>query len=153
ATLAAAWARLGGAAGSGPALRGAAGSGPALRGAGAPQARAVSARPATAGQAVLFEPADPAFPSPRQALGALAAGDAGQLRRVAAEEHRGRFALLAAAESAAGLAAAEMGYDGLPWRTDVHAALLTSLLGDKPVPGLRPPRLADLAAQVSAALG
>jgi hypothetical protein len=153
ATLAAAWARLGGAAGSGPALGGAAGSGLALGGAAAPHARALAARPATAGQAVLFEPADPVFPSPREALDALVAVHADQARRIAADEHPGRFALLAAAESAAGLVAAEMGYDGLPWRADVHAALLTGMLGDKPVPGLRPPRLADLAAQISAALG
>jgi DNA polymerase family A len=102
---------------------------------------------------VLFEPADPAFPGPRQALDALIAVHADQARRIGADEHPGRFALLAAAESAAGLVAAEMGQDGLPWRADVHAALLTSMLGDKPVPGLRPPRLADLAAQISAALG
>jgi DNA polymerase-1 len=78
---------------------------------------------------------------------------ADQTRRIAADEHPGRFALLAAAESAAGLVAAEMGYYGLPWRADVHAALLTGLLGAKPVPGMRPQRLADLAAQISAALG
>jgi hypothetical protein len=162
ATLAAAWARLGGAAGSGQtlggagsgqALGGAAGSGQTLGGAAAPHARALAARPATAGQAVLFEPADPVFPSPREALDALVAVHADQARRIAADEHPGRFALLAAVESAAGLVAAEMGYDGLPWRADVHAALLTGMLGDKPVPGLRPPRLADLAAQISAALG
>jgi len=150
ATLAAAWARLGGA--PGLALRGAAGPGLALGGA-AGHPRALAARPATAGQAVLFEPADPAFPGPREALDALITVHADQAHRIAADEHPGRFALLAAAESAAGLAAAEMGYDGLPWRADVHAALLTSMLGDKPVPGLRPQRLADLAAQISAALG
>jgi len=163
ATLAAAWARLGGAAGSGLALGGAAGSGLALggaagsglarRGAAAPPARAPAARPAATGQAVLFEPADPAFPSPRDALDALVAVRADQLRRIAADDHPGRFALLTAAESAAGLVAAEMGHYGLPWRADVHAALLASLLGDKPVPGLRPQRLADLATRISAALG
>jgi DNA polymerase-1 len=131
ASLAAAWARL--------------------RGAAAPAARAV--RSAAAGQAVLFEPADPAFPSPRAALDALVAVHADQMRRIAADEHPGRFALLAAAESAAGLVAAEMGCYGLPWRADVHSALLTSMLGGKPLPGLRPPRLAVLAAQISAALG
>jgi len=153
ATMAAAWARLGGAAGSGLALGGAAAPGLAQPGAAAPQPRALAARPGTAGQAVLFEPADPAFPSPGAALDALVAVHADQLRRIAADEHPARFALLAAAESAAGLAAAEMGYYGLPWRADVHSDLLTGLLGDKPVPGLRPQRLADLAAQISAALG
>jgi DNA polymerase-1 len=131
ASLAAAWARL--------------------RGAAAPAARAV--RSAAAGQAVLFEPADPAFPSPQAALEAVLAVHADQMRRIAADEHPGRFALLVAAESAAGLVAAEMGCYGLPWRADVHSALLTSMLGGKPLPGLRPPRLAVLAAQISAALG
>ena len=143
ATLAAAWARLGGAAGSGLALRGAA----------APVAQAVAVRSAATGQAVLFEPADPAFPTPRAALDALVAVHADQQRRIAADEHPGRFALLAATESAAGLVAAEMGFYGLPWRADVHSELLTSLLGNKPLPGLRPPRLASLSAQISAALG
>src|SRR5262249_39575980 len=163
ATLAAAWARLGGAAGPGLALGGAAGSGLALGGAAgsrlalggaaAPATQTAAVRSAAAGQAVLFEPADPAFPSPRAALDALVTVHADQQRRIAADEHPGRFALLVAAESAAGLIAAEMGFYGLPWRTDVHSELLTSLLGGKPLPGLRPPRLADLAAQSSAALG
>jgi DNA polymerase-1 len=133
ASLAAAWARL--------------------RGAAAPAVHGAAGRSAAAGQAVLFEPADPAFPAPDAALDALLAVHADQLRRIAADEHAGRFALLVAAESAAGLAAAEMGFHGLPWRADVHSELLTSLLGDRPRPGLRPPRLADLAGRISAALG
>jgi DNA polymerase family A len=163
ASLAAAWARLGGvvgpgpalrgAVGPGPALRGAVGPGPALRGAVGPVAHAAAGRPAVTGQAVLFEPADPVFPGPHAVLDALVAVHADQQRRIAADEHPGRFALLAAAESAGGLVAAEMGFYGLPWRADVHSELLTSLLGDKPLPGLRPPRLADLAARISAALG
>jgi DNA polymerase-1 len=133
ASLAAAWARLHGAA--------------------APTAHPAAGRPAAAGQAALFEPADPGFPGPRAALEALVTVHADQLRRIAADEHPGRFALLAAAESAAGLVAAEMGFHGLPWHADVHSELLTSLLGAKPMPGLRPPRLAGLTAQISAALG
>src|SRR5215470_5571311 len=162
ASLAGAWARLGGAAGSGLALRGAAGSGLALRGAAgsglalrgaaAPAAQAAR-RSAAAGQTVLFEPADPVFPSPRAALDALVAVHAEQVRRIAADEHPARFGLLAAAESAAGLVAAEMGFYGLPWRADVHAALLTGLLGDRPVHRMRPARLADLAGRIAAAFG
>ena len=126
-----------------------------LHGAAAPAVRAAQAagRPGAAGQAVLFEPADPAFPGPHAALDALVAVHADQQRRIAADEHPGRFALLTATESAAGLIAAEMGFHGLPWHADVHSQLLTSLLGDKPPPGLRPPRLAGLTAQISAALG
>ena len=42
-----------------------------------------------------------------------------------------------------------MGFDGLPWRADVHNDLLTALLGPRPVPGLRPTKVADLAARIS----
>jgi DNA polymerase-1 len=102
---------------------------------------------------VLFEPADPVFPSPRAALEALVAVHADQVRRIRADEHPARFGLLVAAESAAGLVAAEMGFHGLPWRADVHGELLTGLLGERPMPGLRPARLADLASRIGAAFG
>ena len=129
-----------------------------LRGARAPAMPAVQAgqRPAAAsrpGQDALFDPADPVFPDPRMALDALIAVHADQVRRIAAGEHPGRFALLVAAESAGGLIAAEMGFDGLPWRADVHNDRLTELLGPRPVAGMRPARLADLAARISHALG
>jgi DNA polymerase-1 len=120
-----------------------------LRGDPAP---AVRAHQHEAAQAALFD-ADPDFPSPAAALEALLAVHAGQLRRMAADEHAGRFALLAAAESAGGLVAAEMGFYGLPWRADVHDTLLTGMLGPRPVPGMRPSRLAALAAQISSAFG
>ena len=42
---------------------------------------------------------------------------------------------------------------GMPWRADVHDALLAELLGPAARPGFRPPRLAELAAQISAAFG
>lgn len=64
----------------------------------------------------------------------------------------GRLRLLLAAESTGALVAAEMRHDGLPWRADVHDALLTSLLGPRPQDGARPARLAALAEQVAAAL-
>jgi hypothetical protein len=120
-----------------------------LRGEAAPAERA--RRTAGAGQEALFEPADPVFPSPAEEMGALIAVHADQLRRIAADEHPARFALLVAAESATGLAAAEMAFHGLPWRADVHDALLAALLGPRPAPGLRPARLAGLAASISEA--
>ena len=47
-----------------------------------------------------------------------------------------------------------MGLAGLPWRADVHDALLAELLGAAASrPGCRPPRLAELASQISAAFG
>lgn len=65
----------------------------------------------------------------------------------------GRLRLLAAAESAGGLIAAEMSREGLPWRADVHDELLTGLLGPRPAPGLRPRRLQELADRITAEFG
>lgn len=110
-------------------------------------------RPPATGQATLFGPAEPGVAEAREVLRALVGVHADQLRRIAADTHPGRFGLLAAVESAGGLGAAEMSARGMPWRADVHDALLASLLGRRPGPGFRPPRLADLAAQISAAFG
>ena len=99
-------------------------------------------------QATLFE-ADDA----EEGVGVVKDVHLAQTRRVAATEHPERFRLLVAAESAGGLAAAEMGHDGLPWRAEVHDALLTGLLGPRPTGGLRPRRLQELADRFGAALG
>jgi DNA polymerase-1 len=115
-------------------------------------APAVRVQQRDAGQDALFD-ADPDFPSPEEAMAALATVHAGQLRRIASDEHPGRFSLLAAAESACGLVAAEMSFAGLPWRADVHDALLADLLGPRPVPGMRPQRLAGLVTQICGAFG
>ncbi len=104
-------------------------------------------------QGALFE----AAPAPPADLGAdpleaLTRVYADQRARIAATEHPGRFRLLVAAESAGGLIGAEMGHDGLPWRADIHDALLVELLG-APQPVGPPRRLAELTAQVNAAFG
>jgi len=112
-----------------------------------------SGRPPATGQATLFGPAEPGVAEAREVLRALVGVHADQVRRIAADTHPARFGLLAAVESAGGLGAAEMSARGMPWRADVHDALLASLLGRRPGPGFRPPRLADLAAQISAAFG
>ncbi len=82
---------------------------------------------------------------------------ADQLAAIGADPHPARFGLLAAAESAGALAAAEMTAAGLPWRADVHRRLLAEQLGPRPPatagPPLLPARLGVLAAQISAALG
>jgi hypothetical protein len=105
------------------------------------------------GQATLFGPAEPGIDEAREILSALVSTHADQLRRIAANPYPARFGLLAALESAGGLSAAEMRARGMPWRADVHDALLEGLLGRRPGPGFRPPRLAGLAAQISAAFG
>jgi DNA polymerase-1 len=93
-------------------------------------------------------------------LTALVAVHAEQLRRLAAvpEAARRGLRLLCAAESAGGLVAAEMTYDGLPWSVTVHDALLEELLGTRPTAaqaasGARPPKLAALAVELQTALG
>ncbi|MFB4281730.1 bifunctional 3'-5' exonuclease/DNA polymerase [Nonomuraea sp. MTCD27] len=94
----------------------------------------------------LFEP---------EPLGAEAVAEVldDQLRRIAALPEPGRFRLLVAAESAGALVAVEMSHEGMPWRRDVHDALLTELLGPRPVHGMRPAKLQALADEVAAAFG
>ncbi|HEV7933882.1 MAG TPA: bifunctional 3'-5' exonuclease/DNA polymerase [Actinomadura sp.] len=86
-------------------------------------------------------------------LAAVLEVHAGQLRRIAATRHPDRLGLLAAAESAGGLVAAEMSHAGLPWSVARHDALLTELLGPRPGPGLRPHRLQALADRIAQEFG
>ncbi|WP_265522014.1 bifunctional 3'-5' exonuclease/DNA polymerase [Oerskovia flava] len=71
-----------------------------------------------------------------------------QLAAVAASTDPGRLRLLLAAESAGALVAAELTHAGLPWRADVHDALLAATLGPRPRPGERPARLEELAVRI-----
>lgn len=110
-----------------------------------------------ADQGSLFAPDRLQLPSGVDTLDAVVAVHADQLRRVASigdDGARSRFRLLVAAESAGGLVAAEMAYDGLPWRVDVHNRLLTELLGPRPqIAGAVPQRIAELNARLHEALG
>ncbi|GAA0395714.1 bifunctional 3'-5' exonuclease/DNA polymerase [Micromonospora gifhornensis] len=106
--------------------------------------------PPGAGQAALFD-AVPGPPGP--GITALTRVYADQLDRIAATGHPGRFRLLVAAESAGALIAAEMGAAGLPWRADVHDAVLAELLGEPSPVGGPPRRLADLTARIAEAFG
>ncbi|MEU0272337.1 bifunctional 3'-5' exonuclease/DNA polymerase [Streptomyces sp. NPDC006307] len=99
-------------------------------------------------QTPLFEPRPSAVP-----FEALLEVYADQGRRHEAAEHPGRMRLLTAAESAGMLVAAEMTRAGLPWRADVHRAVLRELLGERYAGGGEPRRLAELADEVSAAFG
>jgi DNA polymerase I len=88
--------------------------------------------------------------------GGRSIGDQGGTRAIhesAGTGQPGGLGLLAAAESAGALAAAEMAAAGLPWRPEVHDAVLSELLGPRPRGGNAPPRLADLAARIGAAFG
>jgi DNA polymerase-1 len=112
------------------------------------------AAPPGDGQGALFE----AAPPPPAAAGAdpleaLCGVYADQRARIERTENPGRFRLLVAAESAGALIAAEMGHDGLPWRADVHEALLVELLGEPSPVGGPPRRLVELAEKIAAAFG
>ncbi|MFF5217934.1 bifunctional 3'-5' exonuclease/DNA polymerase [Micromonospora sp. NPDC000442] len=109
-----------------------------------------AATPPGAGQAALFD-AVPGPPGP--GITALTRVYADQLGRVVATGDPGRFRLLVAAESAGALIAAEMGAAGLPWRADVHDAVLAELLGEPSPVGGPPRRLAELAARIADAFG
>ncbi|MEV4739059.1 bifunctional 3'-5' exonuclease/DNA polymerase [Streptomyces sp. NPDC049555] len=111
-------------------------------------------RTATAGgQPSLFEPGPVPLPPGTDELTALREVYADQLARTARTAHPERMRLLAAAESAGTLVAAEMGRAGVPWRADVHHGLLTSLLGERYPGGQETRRLAELAEEVSRAFG
>jgi DNA polymerase-1 len=112
-----------------------------------PDLRPAAPTPPGGGQDGLFE-ADPAVVE--DPTGDLATAHADQLARMPPGE---RFRLLVAAESAGALVAVEMGHHGLPWRSDVHDAVLAELLGPRsPVGGL-PGRLAELSAGIAETLG
>ena len=94
----------------------------------------------------------PVLPPGPDPLGTLVGAYTDQCARIAATEHPGRFRLLVAAESAGALVAVEMGRAGLPWRGDVHDALLRDLLGE-PSPVGPPRRLVALTAAIAEAFG
>jgi DNA polymerase-1 len=115
-------------------------------------------------QPALFEPdADRADPAAR--LAEVVAAHADQLARVdasaggpAAAEAGiavapGALRLLMAVESGSALVAAEMTRTGLPWDAAEHERILVETLGPRPVAGSRPARMAELAAEISAAFG
>ncbi|WP_231333592.1 bifunctional 3'-5' exonuclease/DNA polymerase [Actinomadura graeca] len=105
---------------------------------------------AASAQASLFDDDARDAGRPGDDLEQVVAVHAAQQRAIAGLDG---FALLAAAESAGSLVAAEMSHDGLPWSADEHDALLTELLGPRPSGGLRPRRLQALADRISAAFG
>jgi len=74
-----------------------------------------------------------------------------QRAAIAGSTEPGPLALLTAAESVGSLVAVEMSAAGIPWRADLHDAILRELLGD-PTPGGRPGRIEALLREVRAAL-
>ncbi|GAA2354205.1 bifunctional 3'-5' exonuclease/DNA polymerase [Dactylosporangium salmoneum] len=122
-----------------------------------PPARA--AEPPGLSQDSLFD----AFDAPAVPLDDLLAVYQAQRRRIEAlpelpsahplAPRAGAMRTLVAAESAGALVAVEMGLAGLPWRADVHDALLRELLGPPSPVGGPPARLAELGVRLNEALG
>jgi len=83
-------------------------------------------------------------------LAVLRQAYADQIHRVGSDN---ALKLLVAAESAAALAATELGFLGLPLRVDVLDRILTQALGPRPAAGSRPVRMTELAADIDAAFG
>lgn len=112
-----------------------------------PEADAASLTPST--QESLFE-------EPTAATGwdllAVARELTAQRAAIDASTHPARLALLTSAESACALVAAEMQYEGIPWREDLHRRLLDELLGTQPQGYEHPPKMEVLAAELRAAL-
>jgi DNA polymerase-1 len=115
-------------------------------------------------QPALFEPdADRVDPAVR--LAEVAAAYTDQMTRVDASAGGpaavdagiavapGALRLLIAVESGSALVAAEMTRTGLPLDAAVHERILTETLGPRPPVGVRPARMAELAAEISAAFG
>ena len=76
-----------------------------------------------------------------------------QLAAIAASPAAGGLSLLVAAESAGGLIAVEMEHAGIPWRRDLHEAMLEEALGPRPPDGQRPRKLEELAGELRRLLG
>ncbi|HEX5543540.1 MAG TPA: bifunctional 3'-5' exonuclease/DNA polymerase [Micromonospora sp.] len=106
------------------------------------------------GQGTLFEPvSDPSAATGTDSLPVTIAVYADQQSRLAQTAHPGRFRLLVAAESASALIAEEMSDTGLPWRADLHDALLVELLGEPSRLGGPPRKLVELTERIAAAFG
>ncbi|MCQ1985752.1 bifunctional 3'-5' exonuclease/DNA polymerase [Arthrobacter sp. zg-Y844] len=91
---------------------------------------------------------------PQQATAAeLAAELADQLDAIARSASPAKLNLLAVAESTGGLIAVEMENSGIPWRRDIHEAMLRDTLGPRPPEGQRPEKLEQLAAELRRLLG
>ncbi|GAA3270020.1 bifunctional 3'-5' exonuclease/DNA polymerase [Dactylosporangium vinaceum] len=123
-----------------------------------PPARA--AEPPGLSQDSLFDAFDDAATVPLEELAAVYRA---QRRRVTAlpelesahalAPRAGGMRTLIAVESAGALVAVEMGRAGLPWRADVHDALLRERLGPPSPVGGPPAHLAELGARLNEALG
>ncbi|GAB3534584.1 bifunctional 3'-5' exonuclease/DNA polymerase [Arthrobacter tecti] len=128
--------------------------------------RGLQSRPAETEDAALPRALPAAAPSPLQgslfetesasigpSVDDVAREFADQQDSLAHSTHSSRLGLLLAAESAGALIAAEMEFHGIPWRADLHDALLKAQLGPRPREGHRPAELENLANELRTALG
>ena len=121
------------------------------RAAGVPQALADPPRDAWDDDAQ--QPADGLLPIDVAPTASAGEEHARQRAVVAACDRPGALRLLITAESAGALAAAAMRAAGLPWRREVHEALLAEVLGPRTPAGVRPQRVEALVGRVRSALG
>ena len=89
----------------------------------------------------------------RSSIAELTAELAAQLDAVARSEAPAKLNLLTVAESTGGMIAVEMEHAGIPWRRDLHEAMLIEALGPRPPEGRRPEKLEQLADELRRLLG
>ncbi len=104
------------------------------------------------GQESLFETVSTPARAPGWSMETVAQELGAQRSAVHSSTHPARLDLLLSAESAGALVAAEMHYEGIPWREGLHRKLLVELLGPEPATLNRPEKLEELAAQLRIAL-
>lgn len=104
-------------------------------------------------QQSLFDDAPVGLPGGAAPIDAAVAVHADQRRRLEVLPAPESMRLLVAAESACGLVAAEMTRAGVPWRADIHGAVLSEMLGPRPLAGLPPRRLVELVDGITEAFG
>ena len=92
---------------------------------------------------------DASSPASRTPLIAATFGEfAAQLHAIAAAAHPDRLSLLAHAESAGALVAAEIGHWGIPFDAQEHHKNLEQLLGPRPGEGEHPAKMVELAEHI-----
>ena len=104
-------------------------------------------------EATLFDVAPAAGSDVPHDLEAALAEHARQLAAIASAADPSPLRLLAAAESAGGLVAAELHAAGMPWDVTEHDRILAEQLGPRPGHGQPPARMVEVGAEVRAALG
>lgn len=112
-----------------------------------------SATPAAGTTLFELEPGGRAGAAVPEETGEMLAETARQQRAIETSAEPSRLRMLTAAESAGALVACELQAAGIPWDVAEHDRILAADLGPRPRPGQVPAAMAEVGAEVRAALG